>query len=327
LGLALFVWLQPMASRRRFAHFLILTLFATLALAPSLALLASHPESFVFGNLEFPRLRLNDPSNTRIQKTASLWRKVRYFFKEILIGGDGWKSNAPVFALWAVIAIRPGWLWLRHRSPDCQSAGLWLILFPFLLLGCFAPSRYQFQHFYVFVPLVLAGIVSVLADKQHQRYQTIAIFISFLFAGTAGLKSAEEYRPIKYIAKPSEWFNERALQDGEEIRSQVADGRILTLGPAYALAGGMRIYPQFATGAFAWRSASLVPIERRKRLHLVAPEDLDDLLAKEPPAGILTGVEEDDEEAALIAWAKTNGYQRVPLKRKRSLWVPVRTTQ
>jgi hypothetical protein len=323
LGLALFVWLQPAPSRRRLAHFLTLTFFATLALAPALMCFALQPEAFVFGNFEFPRLRLSDPSNSRIQKTVSLWRKVRYFLKEILIGGEGLKSNLPVFALWAAIAVEPGWAWLRRRAPEHRAAGLWLILFPFLLLGCFAPARYQFQHYYVFVPLVLAGVVSALSiHTEIKRYQLVAIFIGVVSAAVMGYQSADEYAPIRNIAKPGEWFPERVRLNAEEIRSHTSGSRILTLGPAYTLSGGLRIYPQFATGAFAWRSASLVPAERRQRLHLVAPEDLESLLLAEPPSGILTGVEDDEEEAPLIAWAKAHGYTRIPLKRKRSLWVP-----
>jgi hypothetical protein len=70
--------------------------------------------------------------------------------------------------------------------------------------------------------------------------------------------------------------------------------------------------------------AHLVDPEVRKRFHVVAPADLEQFLAKEPPAAILTGVEEDDLEAPLIDYAKGHGYRRVELKKKRDLWIAPR---
>jgi len=210
-------------------------------------------------------------------------------------------------------------------TPNTRISRGWSVVDPvsFLLLGCFAPSRYQFQHFYVFVPLALAAIVSALYNlTQLKLYQLLALISSFTFAVVSGFKSVEEYSPIRNVTKPSEWFPERARLTAAEIRAHAPVGRILTLAPAYPLEDRLLIYPQFATGAFAWRSASLIPMERRRQLHIVAPEDLGGLLAAEPPAGILTGVEDDEEEAPLITWAKANGYVRLLLKRKRSLWIP-----
>jgi hypothetical protein len=318
-GLFLFTLLLPLAGRRRLLHAATLTAAATLALAPSFYYALTHAEAFVFGNFEFPRLRLTDPTNERIQKTISWWRKLRFFAKEVVL--PSW----PVFALWLLVGPRAGWAWFRSKEPSRLLAAMVLLIFPFLLFGCFAPSRYQYQHFFAFIPLLLLGLLSSPTIVPRLWPGSSLAVLGLALAGLAVQFSAtrQDYaEPLANLTQPGEWFPARVTRLGAEIRQHAPDGRILTLAPAYPLQAGLRIYPELATGAFAWRSAHLVPPERRARLHLIAPEDLADFLRREPPAAILTGVEEDEEEAPLIAWAEAHGYHRIALKKKRGLWLP-----
>jgi len=97
---------------------------------------------------------------------------------------------------------------------------------------------------------------------------------------------------------------------------------VLTLATVYPLVENFDIYREFATGPFAWRGAYLVPPERRRRLHLVAPEDLEAFLAPDPPSAILTGYEEDgDLERPLIDYAKAHRYRLIHLSKGSHLWV------
>lgn len=82
---------------------------ALVALGPSLYYLATENERFLFSNFEFAKLRLADPSNERIHKTATFWRKIRFVAKDVIL------LSWPVFVAWIVIAIRPGWQWLKTR--------------------------------------------------------------------------------------------------------------------------------------------------------------------------------------------------------------------
>lgn len=316
IGLFVFVWFFPMSWKRRLFHAAVLTATATAALSPTLYYLIIEPNRFVFSNLEFPRLRLSDPSNTRVQKTASLWRKIRYFFKEIVL--PCW----PVFLLWATVAIRPGWLWLRTRRTGDPIAGLCLIVLPFVLIGCFTPTRYQFQHYFVIVPVLLTATASAsIYCSQVSLGKILMIGISFVGCFLSIGRSIPDYAVVRSISRSEEWFPSRIERQGLEIRSAGVQGRVLTLAPTIPLAAGLKIYPEFSTGTFGWRSASLVVPERRHELHLVAPEDLAAFLAPIPPAAVLTGVEEEDEEAPFITWAQENGFKPLPLRKKRVLWV------
>ncbi len=315
IGFFAFTLFFPGSWRRRLAHAGVLTLAATIALGPSLYFLATEPERFVFANFQFPRLRLVDPSNTRIQKTVSMWRKARYFGKEIVV--HSW----PVFLLWAAVAVRPGWQWLRTRRLGNPAAAMWLLLFPFVLLGCWTPSRYQYQHYFVFVPFLLTAVAVSIGTSRMARSQ-VAMAIVLVGALVWGGRAWKDYPSLRELAQPDEWFASRQRELAGEMKSLAGPGPILTLAPAFPLAAKMPVYPEFATGAFGWRSASLVPAERRSRLHLVAPDDLEAFLQEKPPAAVLTGVEDDDEEEPLVEWAQKHGFQKRALKKKRTLWLP-----
>ncbi len=102
-----------------------------------------------------------------------------------------------------------------------------------------------------------------------------------------------------------------------------AAGKVLTLAPLYALEGGASIYPEFATGPFAWRVSPLVSELDRGRFHIVGSEELSTLIESDPPRAILTGVEDDDadEEVALIAYAEGEAYMPVNLPDESILWL------
>lgn len=315
IGLFAFTLFFPGSWRRRLTHAGVLTLAATIALGPSLYFLATEPERFLFANFQFPRLRLIDPSNTRIQKTVSLWRKARFFGKEIAV--HSW----PVFLLWVVVAVRPGWQWLRTRRLGNPAAGLWLLLFPFVLLGCWTPSRYQIQHYFVFIPFLLMAVATSWGRVEFAK-SPIGIAVAVVVALVLGGRASRDYPSLRDLTQPGEWFSSRQRAQATELQAVVGNGPVLTLAPTFPLAAKVPVYPEFATGAFGWRSATLVPADRRARLQLVAPEDLEAFLQVRPPAGILTGVEEDDEEAPLVEWAQRHGFQKRPLKKKRTVWVP-----
>lgn len=317
VGLAVMTWFHPGSVRRRIAHLLTLVASSTIALAPSLYFLAVHQEAFVFGNLEFPRLRLADPTNTRIQKTMSLWRKLRFFLKEVAL--PSW----PVFALWGAVAVKPAWHWFRSRSESDRGLAFLLILLPFVLAGCFAPSRYQYQHFYVFIPLLLLGASWGLGSMTLQGRTRNWVLVGATVLGVMfSARTLYQSPTRRMLADRANWFDARLARQEAELQANVPEGPVLTLAPALPLAVGRSIYPEFATGPFAWRSAPFLAARRRTQLRIVAPDDLAALLQARPPAAILTGVEEDDLEKPLIEWAKTNRFTSVGLKKKQTLWLP-----
>jgi hypothetical protein len=236
-----------------------------------------------------------------------------------------------------MIGVPAGWRWLKTRAErDLPSALLFLAL-PFLLIGCFAPSRYQYQHFYVFIPFVVLGVLlGFIATWAHPAARgRMAKLLAILLLCAAGNVTTSAIRKdgwssldwVRNSVQPAEWFPVRAHQLGQQIRTIVGSGKVLTLAPAWPLEGGCGIYPEFATGPFAWRSAHLMDPARRPLLRLVAPDDLVAFLADDPPAAILTGVEDAALEEPLIAYAKAHGYSATKLTRKRTLWLPGKSSE
>ena len=125
----------------------------------------------------------------------------------------------------------------------------------------------------------------------------------------------------KLLASPGAWSPVRAHRTGLELRRIVGSGKVLTLAPTLPLEGGLDIYPQFVTGAFAWRSSHLVPADTRKRARLISPYDLDALLANDPPRAILLREKDERLNAPLIAYATAHNFK--PQKfGGNALWLP-----
>jgi 4-amino-4-deoxy-L-arabinose transferase-like glycosyltransferase len=306
--------LMRCAFRRQIVHTVWFTAASSFALAPSIWYLCAVPEAFVFGNFEFPRLRLADPSNLRVQKTATIIRKLRFLLQGVVL--PSW----PLFLAYAAFGARPGWMWLRRREPQLATAGLLLLVAPFLLLGCFTPVRYQYQHYYVLLPVLAAAVAVGFSRRVPWRWGEHSAWAALVVLAAVGaFRGAKEYSSIAKLTKPPQWFSARCKRK-PSLSAAVGGGKVLTLAPAVPLAAGATIYPEFATGPFAWRTAHLVPSERRRRLHLIAPEDLAEFLAKDPPAGIVVGYEEEALEKPFLDYAQQHGYKRRTLAKGRHLW-------
>jgi hypothetical protein len=287
------------------------------AMLPTFWLWAAAPEHFWFDNFQFPRLRLLDAEDDRVKKTMSFWRKVRFLFKEVLL------PSLPLVIAYAVAGIAPAVHWFRKRTPSLLPSALVLLSIPLMIAGCFSPSRYQLQHYYVLVPVLALGTALGLRVQRQRKVRLLVPAVGVLaIAGIVCALMERDFTWMRSITQPNEWFASRFSENARALRREVPSGRVLTLGPTMAIEAGLEIYPAFATGPFAWRAAGLIqPPERRTRLGFAAAEDLESYLSGIPPAAILTGFEEEPVEAPLVAYAVVHHYRRVELSRKFVAWV------
>jgi hypothetical protein len=313
----------PIPSKRKFILLLSSGTGALVGLGPTLWLACLAPEQFYFDNFRFPRLRLVDPNDVRAHKTVTWWRKGRFFIKEIVM------PSAPLFAASAFFVLRSARSWIRERGAVHFPNALIVAMIPFVLIGCFAPSRYQYQHYYAFVCLLALGIAygaNASPWKTHARRGSalaLPVIASLGMQWDPGAK--DQYAWIREIARPERWFPVRAHRIAQQIRGHVATGgKVLTLAPAWPIEAGLRIYPEFASGPFAWRSAPYLAPEQRRKFRMIAPSDLPALLENDAPAAILTGFEDRPLEKPLFQFAERHGYQPVELGKGRQLWVAPR---
>lgn len=327
---ASFFFVPNASVSRRFALFGAFALAGVVGAAPSILSFLTSRDAFLFSNLECPRLRLVDVDDSRAAETATWWRKVRYFVKEIVLPGrkdDAFRGSILLFLAFGALSIPMAWRWFRDRPTvgafDIRRfpAAFAAALVPFVALGCALPTRYQYQHWFIVVPFLALAVAEAVPFVTAGAKSWRAWALSILAVTSIAMNGRVYAEPLRHVFNPDEWFGIRLHQYAVSVKSHIPHGKVLTLAPTYPIEAGLPTYPEFAIGPFAWRLAHLVDPELRKRFHLVAPADLEEFLSKDPPAAILTGVEEDELEVPLIEYAKAHAYQQVKLKKKRDLWV------
>lgn len=316
-GLAVLL-LPGMEWARRMKLAAIFTLGVFVAVLPAAYFLATQPEPFLYGNVESQRLRLIDPTDEWARKTATIWRKVRYFAKVVMA------NDVPLFLSFFAVGI-PGLVTHFRRASGWEKQPVWsgglllVLLIPFVFAGALAPTRFQHHHYYALVPFVVISACFGLSQRMALARQT-SVVIGIL----AGASVVLGWNEVREFAAPREferWVPVKAHRIGEEIARLAKNGRVLTFAPIYPLEGGAKIYDELAVGPFAYRLAHLMPAEKRMRVRVCAPEDLPALLDREPPAAILLGAEEENLEAALREHARTNGFTKAKQFGKLVLWI------
>lgn len=308
------IWFFPrIQTKQKLVLAALFSLATLVALLPVIWTFCAASHQFLFGNFEFPRLPLLDPTQARAQKTIKLWRKARFFVKEVA------EKNPAVFLLFFVAAIPVLGKHLRTRGARDFESLFFALLIPFVFFGCFAPTRYQYQHYYALLPVCVMATIHALSTVVWRQTGVWFVSACLLFAVAAGAKG---YRPILKIADVDDWVPIESHRLGLEMQKLVpAQGKVLTLAPIVPLEAGLKIYPEFATGPFAMRLAHLVAPERRKIMHLVSREDLRGFLRADPPAAILLGYESAEVEKPLREFAERNGYRSVQKRKSTQIWV------
>ncbi len=190
----------------------------------------------------------------------------------------------------------------------------------------FCAVSLQYQHFFEVVAVLALGVATGVGSCRGSTRKSVAaltvvsVALAFWNDRNAGTM-IRAYGSLTVLMKPAEWAPNRFHASAQELRCWVKTGSVLTLAPAQPLEANLRIYPEFANGPFAWRSAAFVAPERRKHLHLIAPSDLPQFIHAQPPVAILVGVENAEAEKDFIAFARDNGYRSVSLGRKKVLWI------
>ncbi|MCB9159710.1 MAG: hypothetical protein H6644_07615 [Caldilineaceae bacterium] len=332
LPFLLVIWLYPVyGAGQRWRAALAFVLGAVVGGLPTLALFAADPAAFLFGNVEYVRLNTAYYQSIGATEAMTLWGKLVYFGKLLVLQpADGLAVLVLIIALVPLVGPLRGRLpFARNGAPPTPKEeslfrlAFALLLLAFSLFGAFAATPSQPQYFYALFPLIILGIIYALtAWPVHLRINGLRLFIAGALVSI--LLAIPAYAPgVMTLFQPAEWRPNKLHAQGQWAMNLVGDGPVLTLSPIPVLEGHAAIYPEFATGPFAWRVAPLVAPAQRADLHLVAPEDLDAFLENRPPAAVLVGLDNDDaaEEEPLVAYAHRRGYVPVALPDDGTLWL------
>ncbi len=282
---------------------------------PTLILFALAPAQFLFGNFRYPELNTQFRLQTGYPEAMSAADKLAFLGSHV-ISQPAVLALLALFLATALLALVRG----RPRRVDRLRVGFVLALLPFLLAGALAPTPSFIQYFYVFVPFIVLGFVFGLAALARERgigLPLVGLLVVAIALG--GLGSIEDDGRAVRLATGRTPEPIAVGRVGAAVASVVGHGPVLTLSPAYALEGGVAVYPSFVTGPFAWRTASLLTPRERAQFGLVAPDDLARALTEAPPVGVLVGLE-GGQDAALVDYARARGYRAFGMPEGLTLW-------
>ncbi len=289
-----------------------------LALLPALFLFMLAPTQFLFGNLGYPQLNTLYRLETGFTERMSLVGKFEYLFTRVLVD----PGNGMLFLGLLIFGI--GALLVLYRTGRKIQGGLGIgfLLAISLFVAALIPTPAWPQYFYAPLPFfVLTMIYGVSALPVRRKQKTVLLSAYLLLAGLSVITGWSQYPAWNRLLDISRWSSVRVHAIGLQIGGLAKPGKILTLSPIYPVEGDLPIYPEFATGPFAWRTGHLLTPDRRAAYGMVTQTELEVLLAQEPPAGVLVGVEGDLEEP-LVDYARAHEYRSTQLADGLTLWLP-----
>lgn len=294
---------------------------AGLALAslPWIALFATAPRRFIFGNITYQLLNTEYRELLGHRVGETLRGKAVYFYHVLLDK----PANLVLFLAFGVVVAWIAVRWLKRDAGLSREIILLGGLSLVLLGSAFVPTPSWYQYFYApvpFVVLTVAFAVSVVPAMTRVRQAISWMGMFVLLAGGIALVSQGDWPSLRDARS---WVPVQAHELGEQIGDIVGEGKVLTLSPIFPLEGGLGIYKPLATGPFSWRVGPLLTQEKRLDLDLFTYTDLETALDGDPPAAILTGFEAGNAgfeprsigglEVPLRDFAEDHGYTLVTL--------------
>ncbi|MEM7536099.1 MAG: hypothetical protein AAF639_28210 [Chloroflexota bacterium] len=332
-----FIMLRP--NRQTLMRITTLGVGALIGFTPALWMALQSPDGFLFGNLGYVRLNTQYYQEVLGHQTAmTLTGKLTYVWQLLLTE----PRHIILIALFIMTLIGIAYRVIKNTAlqgrstskevfhkfgyqPDNPGQPLMGGLIAVLFIGAMAATPSQEQYFYAIIPFLVLWVCLNIPFQTQWRHWLLtgAATLSLLFA-------IPDYLPgLQVLLTPDEWSPNKIHRYSQQITALLPDettsqDTVLTLSPIYALEAGLPIYPEFATGPFAWRVAHLMSHERRTQLHIIGANDLNQLVEGASPSVLLTSFDNDDheQESALFDYAQRNHYTPIPLPDEGLMWLP-----
>jgi hypothetical protein len=182
--------------------------------------------------------------------------------------------------------------------------------------------RAYFSPFVISVVLFTAALYSELTPNV-RRQARLALWVCALAIVAINIRA--DMGRIGATFEPDRWMGEEIHRRGQLLRSAVpqdARGRpVATLSPVYALEAGLPIYPELATGQFAFRIGGLLSSEEIRLYRTASTATLESLLDREPPSAVFIGFA-DGQDSSLVEYARKRGFvKHTVVPRRADVWV------
>ncbi len=164
-------------------------------------------------------------------------------------------------------------------------------------------------------PLITGALLLVVLFRFLDADQTTfarSTVLGLAFAG-AVVGAPRIAQDLPSLVRPASWTVNVVHRDGDMIASALQerglDGPVAAIFPIYALEGGLTVYPELATGPFAYRVGDIADPELLKHYVTTSPARIGDRMREEPPAAILLGFSPILEQP-LLEFARAEGYRK-----------------
>lgn len=288
------------------------------AASPGFYHLALAPEGFVYGLVEYhlaaPIAWYEGEGTPALLHAAG---RGAFLAELLLLGGNG-TLTVLVLVFAAIRQMQRRTARLPADAGARSADGLILGLLGGALLCGFLPRPSWPMYYAPVAPLLACWVAS-----QHGRIRATGshrLLPSMLCLALVPTASAfgPQIAAVAKLPAVGEWpgvaVHRNALAIRDAIRAAGGAGDVATLFPIHVMDAN-RVWTEFASGPFFFRTANLLPPDRIARLRGTGPQDLDRLFAAEPPAAIFGGVYADrwraPMDAALLAYAERHGYALV----------------
>jgi 4-amino-4-deoxy-L-arabinose transferase-like glycosyltransferase len=286
---------------------------AALGALPLLYYTLRDPSGFYFGNLGYhianTEYRRASGSNMPMGISQKL-RFVRRMWREPFLIG------LTIYALAGVVLVV-----LRRVEISIKTRRVFVFAWLLTLLACICallPSPSYLQYYAIpYAFLIITGIAAAGLRASWWR----ASFVALCLLGVAFSPTTWELATsIQRKSTPARMERE-AKKLGEHLACS-QETYVATLSPILALEAGCNIYPELATGPFAFRVADDSTDTLQEELNVVGSSRLESFLDAKKPHAILVGFEPRHDHF-FKAYAKREGYVEVDERfmRRGRLWV------
>jgi 4-amino-4-deoxy-L-arabinose transferase-like glycosyltransferase len=274
------------------------------------------PSAFYFGNLDYHVANTEYRRVTDSHMPMKLSQRLR-FFRRL------WRNPLiTAVTLYSVVALIALWRLDVPRTKRRLFIGACVITF----LSCIAallPSPAYLQYFAMpFACLIITAVVAASLYSTKWRVAFVAVCV-------LGIAFAPATRRMNKLLRKSS-APARVEREARNLDRRLDCSEamyVATLSPILPLEAGCSIYPELATGPFAFRVADHRTPAMQEDLNVVGPSRLQAFLNEKKPHAILVGFE-PRHDGVFETYAKQQGYVEVNQRfmSRGRLWIAPETS-
>ncbi|WP_424940511.1 hypothetical protein [Aliiroseovarius sp. S253] len=233
-----------------------------------------------------------------------------------------WLAGVPLIISFVILCF--SWMAFTnptgHHEHEEHAFGPVLVVLGTLVttgMMSFLPTP-GFSQYYIAPLVVLPVLASLMMAhvpwRQQEHTRPVLAAASLLCVLTALPWLAPELRTTLGVGTTTPqrmYAGGHALEAAMNERG-IVNGKVATFLPIYPLEAGLDVYPELATGQFAYRIAPMTDPELAKHYVMAGPDQISSVFDREPPAAFLLGYEPTLEEP-LLNYAIAHGYREVSI--------------